>query len=80
MEHFGSYVTILSSNLTKIRQRQDDEKRKLTEIRNLLRTTPVLEKEVQNLACISVSGSLLNVLVFVFLLYYLLTTVTSFIL
>jgi Arf-GAP/SH3 domain/ANK repeat/PH domain-containing protein len=63
MEHFGSYVTILSSNLTKIRQKQDDEKKKLTEMRNLLRTTAVLEKEVQvqNLACMPVSGSLLNV-------------------
>jgi hypothetical protein len=64
MEHFGSYVGILTQSLTKIRQKQDDERKKLTEMRNLLRTTPVLEKEVHNLHCIPVSGSLLNVLVF----------------
>ncbi|CAG7828271.1 unnamed protein product [Allacma fusca] len=53
MEHFGSYVTILSTNLTKIRQRHDDEKRRLTEMRNLLRTTPVLEKELSNAGNVS---------------------------
>lgn len=61
MEHFGSYVTMLSNNLVKIRQKQDDEKKKLTEMRTLLRTTAVLEKEVQNLTYVPVSGSLLNV-------------------
>lgn len=31
MEHFGSsYVGILSQTLTKIRQKQDDERRRLT--------------------------------------------------
>ncbi|XP_021956640.1 arfGAP with SH3 domain, ANK repeat and PH domain-containing protein isoform X2 [Folsomia candida] len=49
MEHFGSsYVGILSQTLTKIRQKQDDERRRLTDIRTLLRTTPVLEKELSN--------------------------------
>lgn len=68
MEHFGSYVSILSTNLTKIRQKQDEERKKLNELRNLLKTTPGLEKEVPSLACIPVSGSLLNVLpVFLFI-------------
>jgi len=52
-----------------MRLKQDDERRRLTDMRNLLKTTPVLEKEVQNVACIPVSSSLLNVLVF-FIFYY----------
>lgn len=71
MEHFGSYVTILSTNLTKIRQKQDEERKKLNELRNLLKTTPGLEKEVASynasLACIPVSGSLLNVYFYFFI-------------
>ncbi|XP_022915073.1 arfGAP with SH3 domain, ANK repeat and PH domain-containing protein isoform X2 [Onthophagus taurus] len=46
IEHFGSYVADLSIKLQKIRQKHDEEKRKLTELRNLIRTTPSIEKEV----------------------------------
>ncbi|XP_017758404.1 PREDICTED: arf-GAP with SH3 domain, ANK repeat and PH domain-containing protein 2-like isoform X1 [Eufriesea mexicana] len=39
IEHFGSYVTDLSVKLQKIRQTQDEERRRLTELRNLLRSS-----------------------------------------
>lgn len=37
-EHFKSYATELSANLYSIRQSQDEERRQLVELRNLLRT------------------------------------------
>ncbi|GJQ65771.1 hypothetical protein Trydic_g11948 [Trypoxylus dichotomus] len=46
IEHFGSYVADLSIKLQKIKQKHDEEKRKLSELRNLIRTTPSIEKEV----------------------------------
>lgn len=36
----------LSIKLQKIKQVQDDEKRKLTDLRNLIKSTPSIEKEV----------------------------------
>jgi Arf-GAP/SH3 domain/ANK repeat/PH domain-containing protein len=46
IEHFGSYVADLSIKLQKIRQKQDEERRRLTELRTLLRSAPGLDKEV----------------------------------
>ncbi|CAG9816731.1 unnamed protein product [Phaedon cochleariae] len=46
IEHFGNYVADLSIRLQKIRQAQDEEKRKLCDLRNLIKSTPSLEKEV----------------------------------
>ncbi|KAJ4450399.1 hypothetical protein ANN_01823 [Periplaneta americana] len=48
IEHFGSYVADLSIKLQKIRQKQDEERRRLTELRTLLRSAPGLDKEVSN--------------------------------
>ncbi|KAJ1527456.1 hypothetical protein ONE63_007433 [Megalurothrips usitatus] len=45
IEHFGSYVADLSMKLQKIRQKQDEERRRLAELRTLLRNAPGLEKE-----------------------------------
>ncbi|XP_060537226.1 arfGAP with SH3 domain, ANK repeat and PH domain-containing protein [Cylas formicarius] len=45
IEHFGNYVADLSVKLQKIRQAHDDEKRKLTDLRNLIKSTPSIEKE-----------------------------------
>ncbi|XP_033209632.1 arfGAP with SH3 domain, ANK repeat and PH domain-containing protein isoform X3 [Belonocnema kinseyi] len=39
IEHFGSYITDLSVKLQKIRQAQDEERRRLTELRSLLRSS-----------------------------------------
>ncbi|XP_020711402.1 arfGAP with SH3 domain, ANK repeat and PH domain-containing protein isoform X2 [Athalia rosae] len=39
IEHFGSYVADLSIKLQKIRQTQDEERRRLTELRTLLRSS-----------------------------------------
>ncbi|GFG35696.1 hypothetical protein Cfor_04568 [Coptotermes formosanus] len=48
IEHFGSYVADLSIKLQKIRQKQDEERRRLTELRTLLRSAPGLDKEVSH--------------------------------
>lgn len=45
IEHFGNYVADLSLKLQKVRQKQDEERRRLTELRTLLRSSPGLEKE-----------------------------------
>lgn len=45
IEHFGSYVADLSVKLQKIRQTQDEERRRLTELRSLLRSSGC-DKEV----------------------------------
>ncbi|CAH0562574.1 unnamed protein product [Brassicogethes aeneus] len=50
IEHFGNYVADLSVKLQKIRQTQDEEKRKLTDLKTKI--TPSIEKE-QILECIS---------------------------
>ncbi|XP_057329674.1 arfGAP with SH3 domain, ANK repeat and PH domain-containing protein isoform X1 [Microplitis mediator] len=39
IEHFGSYIADLSVKLQKIRQTQDEERRRLTELRSLLRSS-----------------------------------------
>ncbi|KAL1492937.1 hypothetical protein ABEB36_011100 [Hypothenemus hampei] len=44
IEHFGNYVADLSIKLQKIKQTQDEEKRKLTDLRNLIKSTPNLDK------------------------------------
>ncbi|KAJ9587519.1 hypothetical protein L9F63_028228, partial [Diploptera punctata] len=49
IEHFGSYVADLSIKLQKIRQKQDEERRRLTELRTLLRSAPGLEKEATSM-------------------------------
>lgn len=46
IEHFGSYVADLSIKLQKIRQKQDEERRKLAELRVLIRNAPGIDKEV----------------------------------
>ncbi|CAG9855130.1 unnamed protein product [Phyllotreta striolata] len=46
IEYFGNYVADLSIRLQKIRQAQDEEKRKLSDLRNLIKSTPSIEKEV----------------------------------
>ncbi|RZF46981.1 hypothetical protein LSTR_LSTR011844 [Laodelphax striatellus] len=48
IEHFGSYVADLSVKLQKVRQKQDEERRKLNELRTLLRNAPGLEKETSH--------------------------------
>ncbi|KAI5749409.1 hypothetical protein M8J76_007106 [Diaphorina citri] len=45
IEHFGGYVSDLSAKLQKIRHKQDEERRKLSELRTLLRNAPGLDKE-----------------------------------
>ncbi|KAF6213619.1 hypothetical protein GE061_011340 [Apolygus lucorum] len=45
IEHFGSYVADLSIKLQKVRQKQDEERRRLSELRTLLRSSPSIEKE-----------------------------------
>ncbi|GLV37592.1 ArfGAP with SH3 domain ankyrin repeat and PH domain [Carabus blaptoides fortunei] len=45
IEHFGSYVADLSIKLQKIRQKQDEERRKLAELRVLIRNAPGIDKE-----------------------------------
>ncbi|PSN46390.1 Arf-GAP with SH3 domain protein, ANK repeat and PH domain-containing protein 1 [Blattella germanica] len=49
IEHFGSYVADLSIKLQNTRQKQDEERRRLTELRTLLRSAPGLEKEATRL-------------------------------
>ncbi|XP_045482000.1 arfGAP with SH3 domain, ANK repeat and PH domain-containing protein isoform X2 [Harmonia axyridis] len=46
IEHFGNYVAHLSIKLQRIKQTQDEEKRKLLELRTLIKSTPSIEKEV----------------------------------
>lgn len=45
IEHFGSYVADLSTKLQRIRQKQEEERKKLSELRALLRSAPGLDKE-----------------------------------
>lgn len=46
IEHFGNYVTDLSLKLQQVRLKQDEERKRLNELRQLLRSAPGLEKEV----------------------------------
>ncbi|KAJ2947726.1 hypothetical protein O0L34_g9502 [Tuta absoluta] len=45
IEHFGVYVADLSVQLQKIRQQQDDERRRLLELRNMLRAAAPQDRE-----------------------------------
>ncbi|XP_026469007.1 arfGAP with SH3 domain, ANK repeat and PH domain-containing protein-like [Ctenocephalides felis] len=45
IEHFGSYISDLSGNLQRIRQKQDEERRRLLELRALLKSAPGLDRE-----------------------------------
>jgi Arf-GAP with SH3 domain, ANK repeat and PH domain-containing protein len=50
--HFGTYIEDLSMKLQAIRQKQDEEKKKLVELRTLLRSTPDFDRvEVSGIAC-----------------------------
>lgn len=42
--HFGTYIEDLSMKLQAIRQKQDEEKKKLVELRTLLRSTPDFDR------------------------------------
>ncbi|XP_019890584.1 arfGAP with SH3 domain, ANK repeat and PH domain-containing protein-like isoform X2 [Musca domestica] len=44
IEHFGTYISDLSDKLHKIKQRQDEDRRSLLELRTLLRSTPDFER------------------------------------
>ncbi|XP_072945680.1 arfGAP with SH3 domain, ANK repeat and PH domain-containing protein isoform X3 [Epargyreus clarus] len=48
IEHFGVYVADLSVQLQKIRQQQDDERRRLLELRNMLRAAAPQDREVSS--------------------------------
>lgn len=42
--HFGTYIEDLTMKLQAIRQKQDEEKKKLIELRTLLRSTPDFDR------------------------------------
>jgi Arf-GAP/SH3 domain/ANK repeat/PH domain-containing protein len=46
IEHFGSYIQDLSQGLQRIRQKQDEERKQLADLRQLLKSSPVFDKEV----------------------------------
>ena len=46
IENFQSYIDELSENVHKIKMRHDEEKKKLLDLRNLLKTSLSLDKEV----------------------------------
>lgn len=46
IEHFGSYITDLSQGLQRIRQKQDEERKQLADLRQLLKSSHVFDKEV----------------------------------
>lgn len=48
IEHFGTYISDLSEKLQKIKQRQEEDRRSLLELRTLLRSAPDFER-VDNL-------------------------------
>lgn len=43
IEHFSGYISELATKLQKIRQKQDEERKKLIELRNTLRSSPSLD-------------------------------------
>lgn len=53
IEHFGVYVADLSVQLQRIRQSQDDERRKLLELRNMLRAAAPQDKDQVSLDTLS---------------------------
>lgn len=42
--HFGTYINDLSANLQSIKQKQDEERRRLLELRTLLRSAPDFDR------------------------------------
>lgn len=42
--HFGSYIDDLTANLQDIKQKQDEERKRLVELRTLLRSTPDFDR------------------------------------
>lgn len=42
--HFGTYINDLSAKLNNIKQKQDEERRKLVELRTLLRSAPDFDR------------------------------------
>lgn len=42
--HFGTYIDDLSTKLQNIKQKQDEERRRLSELRTLLRSTPDFDR------------------------------------
>lgn len=61
IEHFGVYVADLSVQLQKIRQQQDDERRRLLELRNMLRAATPQDREVRLLFILFICKSVLSV-------------------
>ncbi|GAB6028472.1 hypothetical protein CHUAL_002631 [Chamberlinius hualienensis] len=45
IDHFNSYVGELSSKVQKIRQKQDEERKRLVELRNLLKSSSTFDRE-----------------------------------
>lgn len=43
IEHFSGYIKELATKLQKIRQKQDEERKKLVDLRNTLRNSPSLD-------------------------------------
>lgn len=43
IEHFSNYIKELATKLQKIRQKQDEERKKLVDLRNTLRNSPSLD-------------------------------------
>lgn len=61
IEHFGTYIEDLSKKLQAIRLKQDEEKKKLVDLRLLLRSAPDLERnEVRSQFSLSKTGLLNN--------------------
>ncbi|XP_059483922.1 arfGAP with SH3 domain, ANK repeat and PH domain-containing protein isoform X2 [Neocloeon triangulifer] len=56
LQHFGSYIQVLSTELQRIRQKQDEERRQLVELRNLLRSAPGIDKDYLSSAASLCSG------------------------
>ena len=46
LEHISAYIQTLSATLHKIRQKQEEERKKLVDVKNLLRASSVFDKEV----------------------------------
>lgn len=53
--HFGTYIEDLSMKLQAIRQKQDEEKKKLIELRTLLRSTPDFDRVEVSASCLQFS-------------------------
>lgn len=56
VEQFNSYITDLNNQLQNIRQRKEDEKRELVDLKNLLKTSSTIQSELSSLLNSSISG------------------------